>query len=170
MYSTFIARRIDHVRFKVGFLLSTIKWRLMGLRMGRKVEIYGNVVIHGAARISMGDHCTVLSFTVLFGSGGITIGRDVLISSNCSIFSITHRVEAFQEGLLFRETRRQAPVVIGDNVWIGTGVRIMPGVEIGSNTVVGAGSVVTKSLPGGVVAAGVPARILRRLEPAAVAH
>jgi maltose O-acetyltransferase len=164
MYPTFLAKIFDSFRYKTGFLYSRIKWTLVGLRMGRKVEIYSNVIIHNAARVSVGDNSTILSFTVLFGSGGITIGKDVLISSNCSIFSITHRTDALEQGLLFRETRRMAPVEIGNNVWIGTGARILPGVTIGANTVVGAGSVVTRSLPSGVVAVGVPARIVRRLD------
>ena len=61
-----------------------------------------------------------------------------------------------------------APVEIGDNVWIGTGARILPGVSIGANTIVGAGSVVIRSLSGGVVAAGIPAKVIRRLEDAPV--
>jgi maltose O-acetyltransferase len=164
MYPESLTKALDSLRFRTGFVLSRLKWTLLGLRMGRSVEIYGGVVIHNAARVSIGDNCTVLSFTVLFGSGGITIGNDVLISSNCSIFSITHRVDALERGLLFRKTRMMAPVAIGDNVWIGTGARILPGVTIGSNTVVGAGSVVTKSLPPNVVAAGVPARVVRQLD------
>jgi maltose O-acetyltransferase len=164
MYPEFITKKLDRVRFRVGFAVSWLKWSLLGLKMGRAVEIYGNVVIHNAARVSIGDNSTVLSFTVLFGSGGIKIGRDVLISSNCSIFSITHRVDALERGLLFRKTRMMAPVEIGNNVWLGTGVRVLPGVTIGDNTVVGAGSVVTKSLPGGVVAIGIPARVVRKLE------
>jgi maltose O-acetyltransferase len=167
MYPTSLAKIFDGIRYKTGFITSRLKWRLLGLRMGRKVEIYSHVVIHNAARVSVGDNSTILSFTVLFGSGGISIGRNVLISSNCSIFSITHRTDAYERGLLFRETRSMAPVEIGDNVWIGTGARILPGIVIGANTVVGAGSVVTRSLPSGVVAAGVPARIVRRLEAAA---
>jgi maltose O-acetyltransferase len=164
MYPAFLTKALDSMRFRAGFVLSRLKWNLLGLSMGRSVEIYGNVVIHNAARVSIGDNSTVLSFTVLFGSGGITIGRDVLISSNCSIFSITHRVDALERGLLFRKTRLMAPVAIGNNVWIGTGARVLPGVTIGDNTVVGAGSVVTKSLPAGVVAVGVPARVVRRLD------
>jgi maltose O-acetyltransferase len=164
MYPAFLTKALDSLRFRVGFVVSRLKWTLLGLRMGRSVEIYGGVVIHNAVRVSIGDNSTVLSFTVLFGSGGITIGNDVLISSNCSIFSITHKVDALERGLLFRKTRLMAPVAIGNNVWIGTGVRILPGVTIGENTVVGAGSVVTKSLPPNVVAVGIPARVVRQLD------
>ena len=57
------------------------------------------------------------------------------------------------------------PVTIGDNVWIGGGVRIVPGVTIGSNVVIGAGSVVTRDVPDNVVAAGTPCRVLRPVTP-----
>ena len=57
------------------------------------------------------------------------------------------------------------PIAIGDNVWLGGGVIVCPGVTIGADTVVGAGAVVTRDLPAGVVAAGVPARVLRELQP-----
>jgi len=164
MYPTFLARAFDALRYRSGFLLSNLKWRLVGLRMGRDVQIYSQVIIHDAARVSIGDNSSILSFSVLFGSGGIAIGRDVMIASHCSIFSITHSVDALKRGLVFRKTRTMAPVAIGDNVWIGTGARILPGVSIGANTVVGAGSVVNRSLPSGVVAAGVPAKIVRRLD------
>ena len=165
MHSTFIAGAFDRARYRFGFL-STLKWRILGLKMGRSVQIRSHVIIHDAARVSIGDNSAILSFTLLFGTGGISIGRDVLISSNCSIFSITHRTDALDQGLLFRDTQLPAPVSIGDNVWIGTGARILPGVSIGANTIVGAGSVVTRSIPGGVVVAGIPAKVIRKLEGA----
>jgi maltose O-acetyltransferase len=166
MHLTFLTEAFDRMRYRSEFFASSLKWRILGLRMGRSVGIYSRVIIYDAARVSIGDNTTILSFTLLFGTGGITIGRDVLISSHCSIFSISHRVDALGQGLLFRDTRFTAPVEIGDNVWIGTGARILPGVSIGANTIVGAGSVVTRSIPKGVVAAGVPAKVIRTLEGA----
>jgi maltose O-acetyltransferase len=55
------------------------------------------------------------------------------------------------------------PIALGDNVWLGGGVIVCPGVMIGDDTVVGAGAVVTRALPPGVVAAGVPARVIREI-------
>ncbi|MMZ68427.1 Galactoside O-acetyltransferase [compost metagenome] len=55
------------------------------------------------------------------------------------------------------------PIAIGNNVWIGGGVSILPGVTIGDNTVIGAGSVVTKNIPSGVIAAGNPCRVIREI-------
>jgi maltose O-acetyltransferase len=164
MYAKLVAKAFDRFRYRYEFAKNRLKWRLMGLRTGRGVQIYGRVFIYDAARVTIGDNSTIGAFAVLMASGGILIGQDVLISSHCSIFSVSHDVDARRGGLLFRDTRLMAEVRIGDNVWIGTGVRILPGVSIGANTVVGAGSVVTRSLPSGVVAVGVPASVVRTLE------
>ena len=58
---------------------------------------------------------------------------------------------------------KSLPITVGDNVWIGANVSVLPGVSIGSNTIIGAGSVVNKDIPDGVIAAGVPCRVIRRI-------
>ncbi|WP_168627352.1 MULTISPECIES: sugar O-acetyltransferase [unclassified Cryobacterium] len=90
----------------------------------------------------------------------ITIGDDVQIGPNVQLLTPTHPLDS--------ESRRDKweaaePIVIGDNVWLGGGVIVLPGVTIGENTVVGAGAVVTKDLPANVVAVGNPARVIREL-------
>ena len=65
---------------------------------------------------------------------------------------------------LIREYNQTAPVVIGDNVWIGGGAIILPGVTIGNNVVIGAGSIVTKDIPDDVVACGNPCRVIRKTQ------
>jgi maltose O-acetyltransferase len=90
----------------------------------------------------------------------IGIGDDVQIGPRVQLLTPTHPLEP--------EARRAkwetaAPIIIGDNVWLGGGVVVCPGVTVGADTVVGAGSVVTRDLPPGVLAAGVPARVVRSL-------
>jgi len=90
----------------------------------------------------------------------ITIGEDVQIGPNVQLLTPTHPVEP--------EPRRQKweaarPITIGDNVWLGGGVIVLPGVTIGENTVVGAGSVVVRDLPANVVAVGNPATVIRTI-------
>jgi maltose O-acetyltransferase len=92
--------------------------------------------------------------------GKITIGDDVQIGPNVQLLTPTHPIEA--------ELRRakwegSQPITIGNNVWLGGGVIVCPGVTIGENTVVGAGAVVVRDLPANVVAVGNPARIVRFL-------
>ncbi len=97
---------------------------------------------------------------VLLDVAKITVGDDVQIGPNVQILTATHPLEP--------DPRRQKweaaePIMIGNNVWLGGGVIVCPGVTIGADTVVGAGSVVTRDLPQGVLAVGSPARVLREL-------
>lgn len=92
----------------------------------------------------------------------ITIGDDVQIGPNVQLLTATHPLDP--------ESRREKwesalSITIGDNVWLGGGVIVCPGVSIGENTVVGAGAVVTRDLPMNVVAVGNPARVVRPLTP-----
>lgn len=90
----------------------------------------------------------------------ITIGRDCQIGPNVQLLTPTHPVEPQP-----RRDKLEAakPITLGDNVWLGGGVVVCPGVTIGDDTVVGAGSVVVKDLPARVVAVGNPARVVKHL-------
>ena len=90
----------------------------------------------------------------------ITIGDDVQIGPNVQLLTPTHPVEA---DLRLAKWEAARPITIGANVWLGGGVIVLAGVDIGENTVVGAGSVVTRTLPANVVAVGSPARVSRSL-------
>ncbi|HEX7276514.1 MAG TPA: sugar O-acetyltransferase [Acidimicrobiales bacterium] len=90
----------------------------------------------------------------------ITIGDDVQIASHVQLLTPTHPTAPGPRRDKWEAAR---PITIGDNVWLGGGVIVLPGVTIGENTVVGAGAVVTRDLPAGVVAVGNPARVVRQL-------
>lgn len=90
----------------------------------------------------------------------ITIGDDTQLGPNVQLLTPTHPVEA---DLRLAKWEAARPITIGANVWLGGGVIVLAGVDIGENTVVGAGSVVTRSLPADVVAVGAPARVIRSL-------
>ncbi|MBF6142580.1 sugar O-acetyltransferase [Nocardia farcinica] len=98
---------------------------------------------------------------ILLDCAPITIGDDVSIGPRCQLLTALHPMTD-------HELRRQrwesaAPIRVGDNVWFGGGVIVCPGVTVGDDTVVGAGSVVTRDLPARVFAAGNPARVIRGL-------
>lgn len=99
------------------------------------------------------------NFTVL-DEAPVTIGDNCFIGPNVSIYTACHSTDPVE-----RNARKEwaEPVTIGDNVWIGGSVTILPGVNIGSNTTIGAGSVVTKDIPENVVAAGNPCRVIKEL-------
>ena len=90
----------------------------------------------------------------------VAIGSRVLFGPGVHVYAATHPLDAAQRRLGLESGK---PVAIGDDAWIGGGAIVCPGVTIGAATVVGAGSVVTRSLPAGVLAAGNPCRVLRRL-------
>lgn len=92
----------------------------------------------------------------------IRIGDDVQIGPNVQLLTATHPLEA---GLRRDKWEGGKPIVIENNVWLGGGVIVCPGVTIGLNTVVGAGAVVTRDLPAGVVAVGNPAKPIKVLDP-----
>jgi maltose O-acetyltransferase len=91
----------------------------------------------------------------------VTIGDDVQIGPNVQLQTATHPINP---GLRLDKWEAAEPIVIMDNVWLGGGVIVCPGVTIGQNTVVGAGAIVVRDLPANVVAVGNPARVIRTFE------
>ncbi|GGW23762.1 sugar O-acetyltransferase [Streptomyces xantholiticus] len=91
----------------------------------------------------------------------ITIGRDCQIGPNVQLLTPTHPVEP---GPRRDKLEAALPITIGDNVWLGGGAIVLPGVTIGDNSVIGAGAVVTKDVPANVIALGNPARVVRPVE------
>ncbi len=99
-------------------------------------------------------HCVILD------NGGITIGDNVMFAPNVSLYTVGHPLDADLRNEGWEQTK---PITIGDNVWIGGNVVILPGVTIGDNVVVGAGAVVAKDLPSNVLALGNPCRVVREI-------
>lgn len=88
----------------------------------------------------------------------VSVGDDVQLGPNVQLLTATHPVAA---GPRRDKWEAAQPITIGDNVWLGGGVVVLPGVTVGADTVVGAGAVVTRDLPAGVVAVGNPARVVK---------
>lgn len=101
--------------------------------------------------------------TVILDGAKVTFGDNVFIAPNCGFYTAGHPIDA--------ERRNQGleyayHITVGDNVWIGAGVHVMPGVKIGSNVVIGGGSVVVKDIPDNVVAVGNPCHPIRPITEA----
>jgi acetyltransferase-like isoleucine patch superfamily enzyme len=99
----------------------------------------------------------------LEGEGGLSIGSDVSIAHGVTIMTTEHDYDV-SKGKMRDAPVKRAPVSIGDDVWIGAGVKILAGVTIGDHVVVGAGAVVTRDIPSNSLAVGVPARVIKRLD------
>ncbi|WP_276753521.1 sugar O-acetyltransferase [Pseudoalteromonas marina] len=112
---------------------------------------YGNQITIGD-RSFININCTVLDAPI--SEGAISIGDDCLIGPNVQLLAVSHAVNPTER---LNKENFAAPIIIGNNVWIGAGAIILAGVSIGDNSVIGAGSVVTKSIASNTVVAGNPA-------------
>ena len=120
-------------------------------------ELTGKPVDCGK-NITVGKNVFINSGCRFQDQGGITIGDGALIGHNAVLATLNHDFSPEK-----RSSMHPAPVVIGKNVWLGANVTVVPGVTIGDNAVIAAGAVVTKDIPAGTIAAGVPAKVLREL-------
>jgi len=125
-----------------------------------------DVVIRPPFRCDYGSHITIGAGTfvnydcVMLDCAPIAIGAACQIATAVQLLTPTHPVDP---GPRRAGWEAAEPITLGDNVWLGGGVIVCPGVTIGGDTVVGAGAVVTRDLPAGVVAVGNPARVLREI-------
>ena len=127
------------------------------LNMHSRVKLYAD---GKKAIITIGPN-TRIHGTCIHAREKITIGANCLIAANCQIFDNNgHEVTFENAENRIHTTGSSKPVVIEDDVWIGAHAIILPGVHIGRGSVIGAGSVVTGSIPAGVTAAGNPAKVL----------
>lgn len=129
--------------------------------MGDKVTIISPFYCDYGHNITIGDNFFSNMNLTIIDCAQVTIGDNVLIGPNVGIYTAGHplSIDLRRQGLEFA-----LPIVVGDDVWIGGHVCILPGVTIGSGSVIGAGSLVTKDVPAGVLAYGNPCRVVRQLE------
>lgn len=112
---------------------------------GKNIHVGKNVFINSGCRFQ--------------DQGGIKIGDGVLIGHNVVLATLNHDIDPRK-----RSTLHPAPIVIGNNVWIGANATVIPGVTIGDGAIIGAGAVVTQDVPSNVIVGGVPAKIIKKIE------
>ncbi|ABS40492.1 sugar O-acetyltransferase [Clostridium botulinum] len=146
---------------------NSILTELLGGR-GANLWITAPFFVDYGNNIYFGSNCEVNMNCTFLDDNKIIIGNNALIAPNVQIYTAFHPTnaqerfgEAKEDGSFEFCNTQTAPVVIGNNVWIGGGVIIMPGVTIGDNVVIGAGSVVTKDIPSNKIAYGNPCRVVR---------
>lgn len=132
----------------------------------------GSLYVEPGAVVSIGDHVG-MSSTRMWIARGLTIGNHVSIGTGVLIIdtdchAIDHRLRRHDAASRFapeqlRESILGAPITIEDDVWIGANAIVLKGVTIGARSVIGAGSVVTRSIPADCIAAGNPCRVVRKL-------
>lgn len=146
---------IDKAKRKWGQLY----WGSRIAELGKDVAFFKGAIINDGYNVRIGNNVGIGNYVVVWGSGGVTIGNDTLIAANSVITSDGHDVSS----KLYRESSHVAPVKIGNNVWIGAGVIVLPGVTIGDNAIVAAGSVVNKNVNMNTIVGGVPAKFIKAI-------
>lgn len=134
--------------------------KLMGLKYGKDTFIDTPFRCDYGKHITVGKNFYANSYCTIIDVAPVTIGNNVMLGPNVQIITAGHPIHPDSRNSKYEYG---VPITIGDNVWIGAGAIILPGVNIGNNTVIGAGAVVTKDIPDGVVAAGNPCRILKKI-------
>lgn len=181
------ARVISQRMNNYASLLRQLIWRSSGYAvLGEKIYLDWNVVLElGGANdnsfviignnskiksgailaprcgfIKFGERCSVNSYCVFLGYGGITIGNDVRIAAGSKFIAFNHNFEDVNRTIQSQGNNFKG-ITIGNDVWIGADVKVLDGVTIGDGVVVGAGSVVTKDVAARSVVAGVPAKLIK---------
>lgn len=142
----------DHRKYLMGQIFG---------KLGQNVHLEAPFYLDYGYRTTIGDDFfSNFNLTILDG-GGVEIGDRVFIGPNVGIYTANHPTDVRRREKGYEWA---LPVKIGNKVWIGGGVTILPGVTIGDNTVIAAGSVVTKDIPTNVVAAGNPCKVIKEAE------
>lgn len=182
----------DGISFAGSFMKSLIRRQILSLRgfdISQKVNISDNVIFfqsttHAVSvglgseigsgvrikagfdgKITVGKHVLIDDYSYISAHKSITIGDNTMISAVCYIVDFNHIAPLSSYNLRLKENSYTSKeIVIGKNVWIGTHSVILPGVTIGDYAVVGAGSVVTKSVPPYTVVVGNPAGVIKKIK------
>jgi acetyltransferase-like isoleucine patch superfamily enzyme len=139
-----------------------------GITVGQGVFLgRGTILSCKDGDIVLGDHVNIGFHSEVFSASRVSVGRYGLFAAYTYLVGGGHAFD--QAGVpVIEQERTSHGIALGENVWLGTGVKVLDGVKIGRDVVVGAGAVVTGDLPDGVVAAGVPARVVREREKSGV--
>lgn len=141
---------------------SGMRLQILGELLGRckQIVVEPSFWCDYGYNINVGDNFYANHNLVILDCAKVTFGDNVFIGPNCSFYTAGHPldVEARNNG-----DEYALPITIGNNVWFGGSVTVLPGITIGDNTTIGAGSVVTKDIPANVVAVGNPCKVLRKI-------
>ncbi len=140
------------------------------LGIGDGCQLEAGVILRPyGGHILIGTHVHLGPGTVVYGHGGVEIGDACLIAMHCRILSSDHPIPALDRRIRW-EPDVLKPTRIGRDVWLGAGVTVLGGVTIGEGCVIGAGAVVTKDIPPGSIAVGLPAHVIGHRPASSAAH
>jgi len=145
--------------YQISYYLRRIIFKQILFKCGKKILVLKNAYVGDGSRLSIGDR-SYIGLNARLG-GKITIGSDVIMGPDVVIMTASHEYKDSQIPINQQGNIEEKEVIIGDDVWIGTRSILMPGVIIGDHSIIGAGSVVTKSFPKYSILAGSPAKIIK---------
>ena len=157
-----LCRQYNNLPFSDETARNDLLRRLLG-KTGERFYITGPFWCDYGYNIELGENFYSNYNLVILDCGRVTFGDNVFVAPNCGFYTAGHPVDAERRnaGLEYAY-----PITVGNNVWIGGGVQVMPGVTIGDNVVIGGGSVVAKDIPSNCVAVGNPCRPVRPITDA----
>jgi maltose O-acetyltransferase len=138
---------------------ATVLKQLLG-SFKKRIDIQAPFYCDYGCNIFAGENLYANFNCVILDCATVTIGNNVFFGPNVQLYAATHPIIASER---IKGPELAFPIHIGDNVWLGGGVIVCPGVTIGNNTTIGAGSVVVKDIPANVVAAGNPCRVIKEM-------
>jgi acetyltransferase-like isoleucine patch superfamily enzyme len=149
------------VRNNTAMRLNTSMHSCLIKKAGKNMRIKAGTVIDAPEELTVGDNFNIGEFSFISAIGGLTIGKNVIIGHHVSIITSNHRfgstkIPICQQGVA------SSPIRIEDDVWIGSGVRVLAGVKIGRGSIIGANAVVTKDIPSYSIAVGIPAKVIKK--------
>jgi maltose O-acetyltransferase len=138
--------------------------RAAGVHVGEQSQVQGPFRVTGAGSpsdVTIGDHSLVTGHLHIDLGAPVRIGRGVRIGHSVTLLTVNHEVG---EPHLRAGPTIHGPIEIGDGAWLASRVTVLPGVKIGAGAIVGAGAVVSRDVPPHCLVAGIPARVIRRLD------
>jgi maltose O-acetyltransferase len=154
-----IVERYNRSGFAEQDLRDQLLRELLG-ECGEGVHIRPPFHLEYGSRVSIGAGTFFNYDCLMLDVAAVTVGADCQVASRVQFITAPHPIDPEPRRIGWESAK---PIVVGDNVWLSSGVIVCPGVTIGDHTVVGAGAVVTRDLPARVVAMGVPARVVREI-------
>ena len=160
-----MARTGAFIRFPVeGEVLEALDEGRLAIGSGTLLEPGCWITMAESARIEIGEGCFLNMGVMLAAQERIEIGDHVMFANGCFVGDAAHRFDDPEKPITWQGFTSKGPVRIGSNCWFGANCVVTSGVEIGERCVIGANSVVTEDLPDFSIAAGAPAKVLRRVE------
>lgn len=147
---------------KLKILFNYFDLKLRSKSIGDNIYVPQNVIIKNQSKLSIGSNFSIHEFSYIDAAGGIEIGDNVSIAHNCSLISFEHGWDDINIPIKYNPTKLNK-ITIGNDVWLGCGVRILSGTVIEDRVIVAAGAVVKGYLQSGYIYGGVPAKRLKKL-------